>query len=379
MRILFLTNIPTPYRNAFYDSLHDMAIAEGDSLTVLYCARTEPRRHWPYDPSAMRHNHEVMDGIHLQLKKWHTHINVDVISRLNRFQPDVVGIAGAWNTPTMLLALAWCKINGIPAYFWSEGHSAAVLNSHGFIALVRRYVYSTFDGFLVPNSKSAEWARMQGGEGKITLSLPNSIDTSLFALPENTTRQLWRSRLGINHQGVILIQVARLDAVKAPIELAEAFLSLPFEYRQRAKLIFVGDGSLIDTLRSRAEASEGSIIITGNVDASRVREWLWASDIFVLNTKRDPNPLSPIEASSASMPILLSHLAGNVKELVDEHVTGWIISNPDSPKNELMHAIDCPSHIRVNMGKNALAHVVSTYDVKTVSKNLLKQLYLMHK
>lgn len=375
MRITILTNIPTPYRTAFYDALHDAASAAGDSLEVLYCAQTEPRRHWPYLPSTMRHHHSIMSGTHPFFRGYHTHFNPEVIKRLYYSRPDVVVVGGAWNTPTMLMAVAWCKHIGTPAYLWSEGHGDAVLNPLGPIAWLRRTVYSSFDGFLVPNSKSADWALRQSKESKPILSLPNSIDTKFFALPPGTSRGEWRFRLGLNQSGTILVQVARVDSIKAPLELAKAFLSLPADYRVRAKLVFVGAGALLEELRTLASESQGSIIVTGNIDSSKVREWLWASDVFVLNTKRDPNPLSPIEASSASIPILVSHLAGNAKELVKEGVTGWVIGDPDNPSKELMRAIDCSPEERASMGEAARQLATADFDAKSVAVNLLQQLH----
>lgn len=311
----------------------------------------------------------------MQLRRWHTHLNLCVIRRLECLQPDMVALAGAWNTPTMLLALAWCRLRQIPAFFWSEGHSVAVLNPSGPVAWFRRRVYAAFDGFMVPNSNSANWAILQAGKNKAIISLPNSIDTAFFALPLGSARAEWRSRVNLNHPGLVLIQVARVDPVKAPLELARAYLALPAQYRQRSRLVFVGSGSLLAELRLLAAESKESIIVTGNIDSSKVREWLWASDVFVLNTKRDPNPLSPIEACSASMPILVSHLAGNANELVQEGVTGWVISNPDDPSRELMRAIDCAPEERASMGEEARRLATSQFDAKSVAANLLRQLH----
>lgn len=376
MRLLFLTNIPTPYRSAFYDALAKEAAQSGDQLRVLYCATTEPGRHWPYEPEGMRHAHEVMPGWHFQLRKWYSHLNLTILARLQYLRPDIVAIAGAWNTPTMLLALAWCRLTGTPVYFWSEGHAAAVLNSGGGIAWARRRVYAAFTGFLVPNELSARWAASQARGPAIMVRLPNSIETTGFAQPAGMTKKEARSRLGLASSGTILIQVARVDAVKAPLELARTFLALPENYRRRARLVFIGTGSLHEQLGAIAKESDGSILVVGNVDAPRVREWLWAADCFVLNTKRDPNPLSPIEASAASLPILLSHLAGNVRELVGEGVTGWVIKDPDNPADELMRAIDCDEARRREMGEAARLRAKS-FDVGQVAANLLRDLHAL--
>ena len=64
-RLVFLTNIPTPYRCAFYNELTKESARKGVGLTVLYCARREPNRHWQISPSAFLHDAVFLDrGFH---------------------------------------------------------------------------------------------------------------------------------------------------------------------------------------------------------------------------------------------------------------------------------------------------------------------------
>lgn len=375
MRLLFLTNIPAPYRTAFFDSLDTACKTSGHHLSVLYCATTEPRRHWPYEPWLMAHRHEVLSGIHPVIRGWHTHLNPGIFRALSRHKPDLVVIGGAWNTPTMLMGLSWCRMMGVRALFWSEGHADAVLKGKSaLVSLLRRATYGSFDGYLVPNGKSSEWARSQGGGDAPCLSLPNSIDTAYFTPPAGTDKLRLRERLGLDPSARILIQVARVDAIKAPLELARAFAALGPDRLARSQLVFVGDGSLLGQLQEMASTSGGRIRCAGNVDAPNVREWLWASDIFVLNTRRDPNPLSPIEASAAHLPVLLSERAGNARELVAGGEAGWTIGNPDDPSSELARVVDASSAEVALMGLRAHANAVSNFDAKSVSLNLLAQL-----
>lgn len=375
MRLLFLTNIPAPYRTAFFDSLDAACRAGGHRLSVLYCATTEPRRHWPYEPWLMAHRHEVMAGIHPVIRGWHTHLNPGVLGALSRHRPDLVVVGGAWNTPTMLMGLSWCRTMGVPVLFWSEGHADAVLKAgNPLVSLLRRKAYGSFDGYLTPNGKSSEWAMSQGGREVPCLSLPNSIDTAFFTPPPGTDKSRLRADLGLDPEARVLIQVARVDAIKAPLELARAFMGLRADQRAGAQLVFVGNGSLLGEAREIEASSQGRIRCAGNIDAPRVREWLWASDVFVLNTRRDPNPLSPIEASAARLPVLLSEKAGNARELVAGGDAGWIIGNPDDPSLELGRVLDLPAAEIARMGARAHANAVSHFDARSVAQNLLAQL-----
>lgn len=153
MSLVVLTNIPTPYRTAFFDALAEAAARAGKRFHVLYCAKTEPGRHWPYDPSKMRHAHTVLRGFHPSVAGTCAHLNPGVLAELNLLKPDTLIIAGAWNTPTMLVAGLNIYSPSPRRFFWSEGHADAALHKSGLIAWLRRRGYRTFDGFAVPNMK----------------------------------------------------------------------------------------------------------------------------------------------------------------------------------------------------------------------------------
>ena len=57
-----------------------------------------------------------------------------------------------------------------------------------------------------------------------------------------------------------------------------------------------------------------------------VKELLSICDIFILPTKQDPNPLSPIEASFMKKPLVISNFAGNCQELIVLNKNGLILN-----------------------------------------------------
>jgi glycosyltransferase involved in cell wall biosynthesis len=158
------------------------------------------------------------------------------------------------------------------------------------------------------------------------------------------------------------------------LELAQAFLDLPVAERAKAKLLFVGTGPSEAELKVLAEKSEGGILLLGQKDAEGVREVLLAANVFVLNTKKDPNPLSPIEASAAGLTILLSGMAGNVKEIVTAGDAGMIIDDPLNPTAALRWVLARSDEELEAIGQRARAHARRTFSTKAVAKGLLEQL-----
>jgi glycosyltransferase involved in cell wall biosynthesis len=375
MSLVVLTNIPTPYRTAFFDALAEEAARAGKRFHVLYCAKTEPGRHWPYEPSKMKHAHTVLRGFHPSLTGIHAHLNPGVLAELNLLKPDTLLIAGSWNTPTMLVAGLNIYSPAPRRFFWSEGHADAALHKSGLIAWLRRRVYRTFDGFAVPNAKSADWAIAQAGGPRQVVTLPNAIDANFFARPSAVSRQEARRQLGLEREGRVLVQVSVLSARKGVLELANAFLGLPAAERRGAKLLFVGEGEQRSRLETLAAGSEGAIRVLGQLPPKEVRRVLWASDAFVLNTRLDPNPLSAIEAAAAGLPIVMSAAAGNIREVVEEPKTGFVIRDPADPSEALRSVLSASESELAAMGERAAQVARTQFDAVAVAQTLIRQLY----
>ena len=374
MSLVVLTNIPTPYRTAFFDALAEAAACAGKRFHVLYCAKTEPGRHWPYEPAKMKHAHTVLRGFHPSLTGIHAHLNPGVLAELNLLKPDTLLLAGSWNTPTMLIAGLNIYAPAPRRFFWSEGHADAALHKSGLIAWLRRRVYRTFDGFAVPNAKSAEWAIAQAGAPRPVVTLPNAIDAKFFARPSAETRQEARRQLGLAGSGRVLLQVGLLDSAKGAPELAEAFLRMRSTMAIGTVLAFAGSGPAESGLKDLASKSEGSVRLLGQLAPEGVRAALWAADVFVLNTRRDANPLSAIEASAAGLPIVMSAAAGNVGEIVEAPDAGFVIRDPADPTEALRAVLAASDEQLAAMGSRAAANA-QRFDAPAVARSLIKQLY----
>lgn len=373
--LVVLTNIPTPYRTAFFDALAEESARAGRCFHVLYCAKTEPGRHWPYDASKMKHAHTVLRGFHPSLAGIHAHLNPGVLAELNLLKPDTLIIAGAWNTPTMLVAGLNIYSPHPRRFFWSEGHADAAIHKRGLIAWARRRIYRSFDGFAVPNSKSADWALAQAGSPRSIVTLPNAIDAKFFARPSGSARGESRRALGLEGEGRVLVQVSALTDRKGVLELAKAFRALPSVERRGAKLLFVGDGERRSLLAALAAESAGAIRVLGQLPPEEVRRVLWASDAFVLNTRLDPNPLSAIEAAAAGLPIVMSAAAGNIREVVEEPKTGFVIRDPADPSEALRSVLSASESELAAMGERAAQVARTQFDAVAVARSLIRQLY----
>ncbi len=370
MKLVILTNIPTPYRTAFFDRLAARCASAAKGFHVLYCGTSEKGRHWACDRNSLRHDHTFLSGVHPRIFGTTAHFNPGVVPALNRLRPDVLICAGAWITPTVLLSgLA----NAPRRIFWSEGHADAALHPDGLIAWARRLAYRSYDAFAVPNQRSADWAILQCGEARPLIRLPNAIDALFYRRPDVGARLRSRAELGIPPEQRIIVQVSSLTPRKGVMQLAEAFLRRREACGRSTALLFAGTGELDAQLRTLSKKTDGAIRLLGHLDAAGIRSVLHAADVFALNSFLDPNPLSPVEAAAAGLPLIISAKAGNVDELASFGVT---ISDPSDPSGALEWGLRSEEAELTRLGERA-AVFAAGLDVDAVALNLLADLGML--
>ena len=371
--IVVLTNIPTPYRTSFFDVFYEECKKRNIGFKVLYCAKTESNRHWPFEPEEMKHPFEVLDGATLKTKGIEFHLNFSVVKKLKALKPNYLICAGSWNMPTNLLALATVRYLQTKTIFWSEGHLDAVRYKKGFISKIRRFVLSKFDSFAVPNNKSKKWIELELEKAIEYFTLPNTVDEEFFKPTDNLNVSEMKSELAIPSNKKVFLQVSQLESRKGVIELVNSFLSIPESKRKDWLLVICGTGSLFDRLKALELQSNGSVFIAGHVDKYTIRKYLWLAEWFILNTNRDPNPLTPIEASFTGTPLILSNKAGNFEELC--LATECIeINNVADVEDALLSAINMDpakyEELKVKVSDNA----IDNFSRREVVCNLLAEI-----
>lgn len=376
-RIVILQNIPAPYRISYFNCLARSLRRVEMELHVLYCARREFNRHWIIDPSDFDHNHTFLNGVHPRFWNATFHMNPTILSVIRSLQPKLLILGGSWNLPTGLIAARSKQLRSEKILFWSEGHAEAKLTKYRLIDRLRQSFYRRFDAFIVPNRKSGDWALSQVKENRPLIFMPNTVDELFYSDIKEPQSLLKRTGVGLNENGTLFVCVAQLEKKKGLVELVESFLRLTRVVKgDQLKLAILGTGSMRAYLEKRiTEENAGDhILLVGHVNKEEVRDWLGACDWFILNSHIDPNPLSPIEASFAAKPLLLSKKAGNSQELLIDGETGFVINNPHDPFVKLHAAALCSKVRRQQMGLNARRNVGMSFSRKAVADNLIAQL-----
>lgn len=194
--------------------------------------------------------------------------------------------------------------------------------------------------------------------------IPNGIPVAQYALGEGAGK-VWRAKEGFGRSGVLLVSVARFSSQKGHETLVRAFALAAASYPQ-LRLLLVGDGPLRPNL-------EGLVRRLGIVDRVRflgvrtdVPEILAASDVFVLSSWWEGNPLSVMEAMAAGKPVVATAVGG-VPELVLDGVSGLLVAPGDvEGLAQAISKLILDAHLRFRMAREALNEARKRFDISVM-------------
>jgi glycosyltransferase involved in cell wall biosynthesis len=201
--------------------------------------------------------------------------------------------------------------------------------------------------------------------------IPNGIPTDEYA-PDPDRRVQWRQAHGIEPYATVLVHVGRFAPPKNHALLIEAFAQVRTD--APLYLLLVGGGELEHAVREQVTqlGLENRVRFLG-VRAD-VADILRASDVFVLSSRWEGNPLSVMEAMAAGLPVVSTGVGG-VPELVREGETGLLVPSEDAGAlaQAMQALVDDPVR-RQAMGAAARQHAVAHFDIRHTVRGY-EQLY----
>ena len=146
-----------------------------------------------------------------------------------------------------------------------------------------------------------------------------------------------RTRLGLPCGEIIVGWLGRLAPIKRPdrvIRLAKVFKEITF--------LIGGDGELLSTLKK-------DLPINVKLLGWTRPEEIWAvSDIALLTSDNEAQPISLIEAGLAGLPVVAENV-GSVSEVVNSEVTGLLVTN-QTERIDALKRLLVSSELRKTMG-----------------------------
>lgn len=294
-KVLFITNLPTPYRIDFYRELGKLC-----DLTVVIEARRSKDLHfnWNDDDTATFNLHYLNDGF-LDEKK----INWNILPYLPKGKFDVIVIS-TYHTYTGMLSLAYLKAKHIPYVFETDGGMIADAESTAKKWYKTRLIKGA-KAYFSPSVGSDDYLAYYGADRKRTHRYPFSSlsDSDVLSKPlNNEEKKEIRHRLGIKEPKMIL-GVGQFIHRKGFDVLMKAAKDMDKEIG----IYIVGGKPTEEYLKMQAEYGLTQVHFEGFKTKAELAEYFKAADLFVLPTREDIWGLVINEAMAYGLPVVTTN------------------------------------------------------------------------
>jgi glycosyltransferase involved in cell wall biosynthesis/ribosomal protein S18 acetylase RimI-like enzyme len=271
------------------------------------------------------------------------------------FHADLLGrLVGAWcRVPAVITTLH--MLEAAQHRWWCDPINRAGSRANAAMLAVSEEVKR---GFVQGQGLAAEKIRV----------LPNAVEPLRRVTDEERARV--RRGLGVPEGGQLIGIVGRLEAPRKGHTVLFEALARILPHWPHLRCVVVGDGPERAEIEAKARALklESRVVFTGM--HSDVAPWLAASDVFVLPSLEEGQPMALIEAMGAGCAIVATPVGG-VAEMLDDGVHGLLV--PPSNAEALAAAIE--RHLRApiqarTMGAAAQARFAERYDMRRLIASL---------
>lgn len=363
-RVLFLTNIPSPYRVKFFNELGKKC-----DLTVLFEKGSSQER----DESWKNYKFENFKGIVLNGKSLGVDkaFSVDVCKYINNFRYDNI-IATNLATPTGMLAIEYMKLNRIPYYL--EGDGAFAKSGKGIKEKFKKYFIKGAKGYFSTSAEHDKYYITYGAPKNKIYRYPfTSISENdiLEELPSDQEILNIRTKLGITEKKVVLA-VGQFIYRKGFDVLLNAAEHLPDD----VGVYFVGGEPTEEYLKIKEEKKLINVHFVGFKQKDDLKDYYMASDVFVLPTREDIWGLVINEAMAYGLPVVTTDRCIAGLELVKNGENGFIVPVDDwQLLVESINNIICDEKLKKLMSQANLEKI-SMYTFSTMVESHLNILIL---
>lgn len=361
MRVLFVTNLPSPYRVDFFNELGKKV-----DLTVCYERKKSSERNEKWINEAKRTYKEI----YISAKTLGVDRSIGLgIVRALRKKYDYVIISG-WSSPSVMLAIVYCQIHNIPYIMEDDG---GLINPNGekhkFVKrlLLRKlvaYFTTTTENVTVMNQLGVKKDKIY--KYPFSSILNRDIKDGLLKKENvNTIRQ----SLEITEKNVILAVGQFIDRKGFDV-LLKAFSKMPDD----CGLYFVGGKPTQQYLDIVEHEHIKNVHFIGFMEKEELKLYYAAADIFVHPTREDIWGLVVNEALAAGLPVITTNRCGAGLELIKNNENGFLVDVEDIDKLcEKMQTILYDKELKQKMEKNAV-EVIKNYTIEEMALWHFKQL-----
>jgi len=289
----------------------------------------------------------------------------DLIKEIKNWGATHVLIFG-WNFHAHLKALRYFKGR---IQVWFRGDSHLLDEQPGIKRILRRlflkWVYTQVDKALYVGTNNKNYYLKHGLKENQLVFAPHAIDNQRFANPDEEYEKeaaAWRKQLGFKDDDFVILFCGKMEKVKNPLLLLNAFLKMQNQKSINLKLIFAGNGDLEPMLRKKAN-NNPHILFLPFQNQTKMPLIYRLANLYCLPSNSETWGLAVNEAMACGRPVLVSSKVGCAVDLVKME-TGVIFENNN--EQSLINAIKTTESKKFN--SSAIKEHISNWSFSNIVK-----------
>ncbi len=360
MKILFITNIPSPYRVEFFNELSKYC-----DLTVCFerNSSTERDLNWKSEEK-YKFKSIFLRGIKIGTS---SAFCPGITGHIKSNQYDFIIVCGV-STPTAILSILYMKAHKVPYYIECDGGIPS--NSGGIKEKIKRKLVPGAKGYFSTGKLNDEYLFQYGiTEDKIIRYPFTSYHHGEMPsqLPSCEDKAVIREKLGMTEKNII-ISVGRFSYMGGYGKGYDVLLKASNALSADTGVYIIGDNPTAEFVEMKDRMGLSNVHFVGFKSKIELMEYYKAADIFVLMTVSDVWGLVINEAMSYGLPTITTELCGAGVELIENGENGYIIPVGDEEKlSEKINAILTDKDLYSRMRFNAFA-AIKPYTLENMAK-----------
>ena len=327
MKILFVTNVPSPYRIDFFNELGKYC-----DLTVCFERKSASDRHEKWKGTAV----ENFKSVELNLKphKEDRSRGNEIRDYVKQTDCDLL-IFTNYVSPATMKAISYCRRKNKKYFIEYDGGFYKVDSL--MKKIVKKYLLCGAEGHFTTCEEHKKYLMSIGiHERKIwkypfTSVVENDLTNARGLLAEG--KETLRKKLGIEEDRVV-ISVGRFVYIKG----FDILLNAVNKIDRTIGVYIVGGDPTEEYLNMQKEFKLDNVHFIGFKTKPELAEYYAASDLYVMPTREDVWGLVVNEAMSFGLPVISSDACNAALEMVKNGENGYIV--PSENVDELANKIE---------------------------------------
>lgn len=317
MKVLFLTNIPSPYRIDFFEELGKLC-----ELTVLYERKTADDRNEKWlNKKGIYFKEVFLSGIKVGND---SALCFSVVSWLKK-DYDLI-VVGGYSTPTGMLAIEYLSLKKIPFILNSDG---------GIIKKDSRIKYKVKKHFI---SKAMAWLSTGKNTNDYLIHYgARTEDIYIYPFTSLKEEDILKNPVSVEEKNKLRKKL-NMKEDKMIISIGQFIHRKGFDVLLNASanlskdigIYIIGGEAPEEYLELRSKLNLTNVHFLGFMSKEEIADYYKASDLFVLPTREDIWGLVINEAMAYGLPVITTDKCVAGLELVEDYENGFIVPVDDS-------------------------------------------------